>query len=119
MGENFSGRQVGVGAEDMLSRVSRLETETKCLSPHILSPCSLSRQTVVLLVTLRGLNVDKRKTRFLKSLKIIMQHFLDYSPRDALHKANKARAGGLLLPWQRTTGHHVCEMHEHLQINLF
>lgn len=73
----------------------------------------------VLLITLRGLNVDKHKTRLLKSLKIIMQHFSDYSPRDALHKANKARAGGLLLPWQRTTGHPVCEMHEHLRINLF
>lgn len=104
--------------------VSRLETETLCVcvcvhpSPPLLSSV---RQTciVMLLITLRGLNVDKHKTRLLKSLTIIMQHFSDYSPRDALHKANKAHAGGLLLPWQRTTGHPVCEMHEHLRINLF
>lgn len=73
----------------------------------------------MLLITLRGLNVDKHKTRLLKSLTIIMQHFSDYSPRDALHKANKVHDGGLPLPWQRTTGHPVCEMHEHLRINLF
>lgn len=87
-------------------------------SPSLLSsvrqPC-----IVMLLITLRGLNVDKHKTRLLKSLMIIIQRFSDYSPRDALHKANKARAGGLPLPWQRTTGHPVCEMHEHLRINLF
>lgn len=66
------------------------------------------------LITLRGLNVDKHKTRLLKSLAITMLCFSDDSPRDVLHKANKALTGGLTLPWQQTTGHPVCEMHEHL-----
>lgn len=44
------------------------------------------------------LDVDKHGTRLQKSQTIIMQHFSDYSPRDALHKANKAHTGGLLLP---------------------
>lgn len=118
--ENFSAGQVGAGAEDVPSRVSRLEAgDHVCVSPHPVSTFLGMPDIVMLLITLRGLNVDKHKTRLLKSLKIIMQHFSDYSPRDALHKANKARAGGLLLPWQRTTGHPVCEMHEHLRINLF
>lgn len=51
-----------------------------------------------LFIILRRLNVDKHKTRLQKSHTIIMQHFSDYSPRDALHKANKARTGGLPLP---------------------
>lgn len=89
------------------------------VSSHLVSTFLVIPDTVVLFITLRGLNVDKYKTRLLKSLKIIMQHFSDYSLRDALHKANKARAGGLPLLWQRTTGHPVCEMHEHLRINLF
>lgn len=49
-------------------------------------------------VILVRLTMDKHKTRFQRSLTIIMQHFLDYSPGDALHKANKACTGGLLLP---------------------
>lgn len=113
--------QAGAGAKDAFSGASRLEAETMCVCLPSLSLLSLVHQTciVMLLITLRGLNVDKHKTRLLKSLTIIMQHFSDYSHRDALHKADKARTGGLLLPWQRTTGHPVCEMHEHLRINLF
>lgn len=115
MGENFSAGQVGAGAGDVLPRVSRLETETIVFaSSPLVSTFLVMPDIVVLLITLRGLNVDKHKTRLLKSRQIIMQHFSDYSPRDALHKANKARTGGLMLPWQRTTGHPLCEMHEHL-----
>lgn len=81
MDENFSAGQAGAGTKDAFSRISRLEAETMCVSLLSLSLLSLVCQLciVVLLITLRGLNVDKHKTRLLKSLTIIMQHFSDYS----------------------------------------
>lgn len=53
---------------------------------------------MMLSIILIRLNADKHKTGLQKSHTVIVQHFLDYGPRDTLHKANKARTGGLPLP---------------------
>lgn len=46
---------------------------------------------------------------WIASVNIVIQFFSAYGPWDLLYKANNALAGGLLLPWQQTIGHKVCE----------